>query len=87
MKAHGILLSTDGPEHNVLKIKPPLVLGMEQARCAADVLDRALAEAGRAIRLPARTLRPRPPGNLLPGGRLVEHAGAHGSVTSGARAG
>ena len=25
MKDHGILLSTDGPEHNVIKMKPPLV--------------------------------------------------------------
>ena len=25
MKDHGILMSTDGPDHNVLKIKPPLV--------------------------------------------------------------
>ena len=26
MKARGILLSTDGPLHNVIKIKPPMVL-------------------------------------------------------------
>ncbi|MFI5688478.1 aminotransferase class III-fold pyridoxal phosphate-dependent enzyme [Streptomyces sp. NPDC051636] len=44
-KRDGVLLSTDGPGDNVLKIKPPLVLGMEQARRAADVLDRALAQA------------------------------------------
>jgi 4-aminobutyrate aminotransferase-like enzyme/Ser/Thr protein kinase RdoA (MazF antagonist) len=44
-KRDGLLLSTDGPGDNVLKIKPPLVLGMDQARRAADVLDRALAEA------------------------------------------
>jgi 4-aminobutyrate aminotransferase-like enzyme len=25
MKEHGILMSTDGPDHNVLKIKPPMV--------------------------------------------------------------
>jgi 4-aminobutyrate aminotransferase-like enzyme len=24
MKDHGILLSTDGPDHNVIKMKPPL---------------------------------------------------------------
>jgi 4-aminobutyrate aminotransferase-like enzyme len=44
----GVLLSTDGPGDNVLKIKPPLVLGMEQARRAADVLDRALSECRRS---------------------------------------
>ena len=25
MKDHGILISTDGPDHNVLKIKPPMI--------------------------------------------------------------
>ncbi len=42
MKAQGILLSTDGPFDNVLKIKPPLVI------TAADV-DRSVAAIGRAI--------------------------------------
>jgi 4-aminobutyrate aminotransferase-like enzyme/Ser/Thr protein kinase RdoA (MazF antagonist) len=36
MKEHGFLISTDGPHHNVLKIKPPLVL-------QADDIDRLLA--------------------------------------------
>lgn len=31
MKDHGFLLSTDGPLHNVLKIKPPLVFNKENA--------------------------------------------------------
>ncbi len=31
MKDHGILMSTDGPDHNVLKIKPPLVFTKENA--------------------------------------------------------
>jgi 4-aminobutyrate aminotransferase-like enzyme len=34
MKEGGVLLSTDGPRHNVIKIKPPLVFG----RADADVL-------------------------------------------------
>jgi 4-aminobutyrate aminotransferase-like enzyme/Ser/Thr protein kinase RdoA (MazF antagonist) len=42
VKAQGILLSTDGPFDNVLKIKPPLVIS------AADV-DRAVVAIGRAI--------------------------------------
>jgi 4-aminobutyrate aminotransferase-like enzyme len=29
MKNRGILLSTDGPLHNVIKIKPPLVFNMD----------------------------------------------------------
>ncbi|MGV8815608.1 MAG: aminotransferase class III-fold pyridoxal phosphate-dependent enzyme [Gelidibacter sp.] len=31
MKDHGILMSTDGPDHNVLKIKPPIVFSNENA--------------------------------------------------------
>jgi 4-aminobutyrate aminotransferase-like enzyme len=29
LKARGVLISTDGPDENVLKIKPPLVLSAE----------------------------------------------------------
>jgi 4-aminobutyrate aminotransferase-like enzyme len=43
-KRDGVLLSTDGPGDNVLKINPPLVLDREQAGRAADVLDRALTQ-------------------------------------------
>jgi len=32
MKDYGILMSTDGPDHNVLKIKPPLVFTKENAK-------------------------------------------------------
>ena len=31
MKDHGILISTDGPDHNVLKIKPPMIFNHENA--------------------------------------------------------
>ncbi|MFT5647279.1 MAG: 4-aminobutyrate aminotransferase-like enzyme, partial [Aureispira sp.] len=31
MKVHKILMSVDGPQHNVLKIKPPMVFSLEQA--------------------------------------------------------
>ncbi len=31
MKDYGILMSTDGPDHNVLKIKPPMVFSLENA--------------------------------------------------------
>jgi 4-aminobutyrate aminotransferase-like enzyme len=44
MKAHGILLSTDGPEHNVIKIKPPLVFDQDDADRLASVLEIVLAE-------------------------------------------
>jgi 4-aminobutyrate aminotransferase-like enzyme len=31
MKDHGILMSTDGPDHNVLKIKPPIIFSKKNA--------------------------------------------------------
>lgn len=31
MKDYGILMSTDGPDNNVLKIKPPIVFSIENA--------------------------------------------------------
>jgi 4-aminobutyrate aminotransferase-like enzyme/Ser/Thr protein kinase RdoA (MazF antagonist) len=42
-RAEGVLLSTDGPGRNVLKIKPPLVLEEADAERALAVIDEALA--------------------------------------------
>ena len=39
----GVLLSSDGPFDNVLKIKPPMVFGLREADIMADELDRALS--------------------------------------------
>ena len=44
MKDHGILLSTDGPDHNVIKMKPPLVFAEADADRALDAYDRVLSE-------------------------------------------
>jgi 4-aminobutyrate aminotransferase-like enzyme/Ser/Thr protein kinase RdoA (MazF antagonist) len=38
----GVLLSTDGPRRNVIKIKPPLVVGDEEAERLVRTLDEAL---------------------------------------------
>ena len=44
MTKKGILISSDGPEHNVLKIKPPLVFNKKNANyfleCFEDVLSK-----------------------------------------------
>lgn len=32
MKEHGVLMSVDGPDHNVLKIKPPMVFNKDNAK-------------------------------------------------------
>jgi 4-aminobutyrate aminotransferase-like enzyme len=39
MKSRGILLSVDGPFHNVIKIKPPLVFTKENADLVVSTLD------------------------------------------------
>lgn len=44
MKDRGFLLSTDGPLHNVLKIKPPMVFSMGNADSFISNLDEALGE-------------------------------------------
>jgi 4-aminobutyrate aminotransferase-like enzyme len=46
MREHGVLVSTDGPADNVLKIKPPIVFD----RADADVLCAALDHALTGIR-------------------------------------
>ena len=44
MRDHRILLSTDGPLHNVLKIKPPIIFTKTDADLLVNTLDRVLAE-------------------------------------------
>ncbi len=44
MKDRGFLLSTDGPDHNVIKIKPPLVISTSDAAQALGQLDEVLSE-------------------------------------------
>jgi 4-aminobutyrate aminotransferase-like enzyme/Ser/Thr protein kinase RdoA (MazF antagonist) len=44
MKDHGILLSTDGPDHNVIKMKPPLAFSEADADRAIEAYDRVLSE-------------------------------------------
>lgn len=57
MRDHGILLSTDGPDGNVIKIKPPMVFGDDDAARLVEVLDGVLEED--ALQVRARTA-PRP---------------------------
>ena len=44
MKDLGVLLSTDGPFHNVIKIKPPMVFSRVDADTLVDRLDTALSQ-------------------------------------------
>lgn len=42
----GVLLSTDGPDHNVIKIKPPMTFDQRNAERVVATLDRILTEDG-----------------------------------------
>ena len=44
MRDKGVLLSTDGPEHNIIKMKPPLVFSEEDADLLVSGLDEVLSE-------------------------------------------
>ncbi|NNL31449.1 MAG: aminotransferase class III-fold pyridoxal phosphate-dependent enzyme, partial [Gemmatimonadetes bacterium] len=43
-KELGVLLSADGPDHNVLKIKPPMTFSQQDAERLVETLDRLLGE-------------------------------------------
>ena len=45
MKEKGILLGTDGPFHNVIKIKPPLVITKQDVDLFVDELDASISAA------------------------------------------
>ena len=44
MKENGVLVSTDGPDHNVLKIKPPVCFNSDNAEKLVKVLGNVLKE-------------------------------------------
>ena len=44
LREMGILLGTDGPQHNVVKIRPPMPFGEEDADLLVGALDRAIGE-------------------------------------------
>jgi 4-aminobutyrate aminotransferase-like enzyme len=44
MRDHGFLMSTDGPLHNVLKLKPPLVFSAQNADDLLAALEKVLQE-------------------------------------------
>lgn len=49
LKQQGILLTTEGPLHNVLKIKPPLVFGRADADYFLETMGEILTEPGAQI--------------------------------------
>ncbi|PYP66761.1 MAG: hypothetical protein DMD26_06775 [Gemmatimonadetes bacterium] len=45
MREEGILVGTDGPYHNVVKIRPPMAFSEDNADRLVEVFDRILAES------------------------------------------
>jgi 4-aminobutyrate aminotransferase-like enzyme len=46
LRERGVLTGTDGPHHNVLKLRPPLVFSGEDADLLLETLDAVLEEDG-----------------------------------------
>ena len=44
MKEHGILISTEGPHHNVLKLKPPIIFRREHVDLFVEVFAEVLGD-------------------------------------------
>ena len=44
LRDHGILTGTDGPHHNVLKLRPPLIFSEADAKLFVTALDAVLTE-------------------------------------------
>jgi 4-aminobutyrate aminotransferase-like enzyme/Ser/Thr protein kinase RdoA (MazF antagonist) len=53
MKDLGVLLSTDGPMHNVIKIKPPLVFSRADADLLVGRLDLVLGQLEKSVQTPS----------------------------------
>jgi len=45
MREDGILVGTDGPYHNVIKIRPPMPFDLADADRLVETLDRIFADA------------------------------------------
>ena len=46
LRERGVLIGTDGPHHNVLKLRPPLVISEADADAFVAVLEDVLQEDG-----------------------------------------
>ena len=44
MRDRGVLLGTDGPLHNVIKVRPPMPFNLEDARILVEMLARTFEE-------------------------------------------
>jgi 4-aminobutyrate aminotransferase-like enzyme len=44
MRERGVLLGTDGPYHNVIKIRPPMPFTVDDADVFVEALEQSIAE-------------------------------------------
>jgi 4-aminobutyrate aminotransferase-like enzyme len=51
LRERGILTGTDGPQHNVIKIRPPLVFSENDANLLLSTLDDVVGEDGAVVGL------------------------------------
>jgi 4-aminobutyrate aminotransferase-like enzyme len=49
MREHGILMGTEGPLHNVIKIRPPMPFSLENADRVVEMLDEVFSRGGATI--------------------------------------
>ncbi len=47
MRDHGVLIGTDGPHHNVLKIRPPMPFDLEDSAMLLEALDHSIRDLAR----------------------------------------
>jgi 4-aminobutyrate aminotransferase-like enzyme len=52
LRERGILAGTDGPRHNVIKLRPPLIFSQSDADLFAETLDAVLEEDAAQARTP-----------------------------------
>jgi 4-aminobutyrate aminotransferase-like enzyme len=44
MREYGILLGTDGPHHNVIKVRPPMPFKEDDVDFLVEIMDKVLSE-------------------------------------------
>ena len=71
MKELGVLVSTDGPHRNVLKMKPPICFDASDAEELASVMDKALSELPPLVGNPRAATPPADPVAAM----LARHGG------------
>ncbi len=65
MREERILIGSEGPDHNILKIRPPLTIDAEGVEMLLDRLDAILSETGAAPVIPGQSRPPLEPFGMV----------------------